>query len=106
MLPPQEMGPQLPPEAMMGGAPPMGPPPMGPPPAPEGGGESTTDILEQMIELSKLYIETDEDEEDKLTMTKVLQILQKYLADEQKEAQDAMSGKLSPKIMARAYGGG
>ena len=38
-------------------------------------------------------------------MTKVLQMLQKYLADEQAEQHDAMQGKLSPKILSRAYGG-
>ena len=94
----------LPPEIMAlmggGGMPPE--PPMGDPAA---GGESTVDILERMIEDAKLYIDTDEDEEDKHTMTKVLTILQGYLADEQKESQNAMQGKLSPKVMARAYGG-
>ena len=105
----------LPPELAGGGemAPPMGGPGLeslmgggAPPPAPAPeGGESTTDILERMIEDAKLYIDTDEDEEDKHTMAKVLTILQGYLAEEQKEARDALGGKLSPKIMARAYGG-
>lgn len=87
--------------AAMGAAPDMG---MAPPEeaAPE---ESTLDILNRMIEDAKLYMEIDPDEEDKLTMAKVLTMLQGYLAAEQKEAQDAMQGKLSPKILSQAYGG-
>lgn len=110
MLPPELMGGGASPPDMGGGLPPGlegllgGGAPAGPPPAPEGG--STTDLLEQMIELAKTYIDTDEDEEDKHTMAKVLTILQGYLAEEQKEGREALGGKLSPKIMARAYGGG
>jgi hypothetical protein len=89
-----------------GGAPPPGDPGMMPPEqgAPEGG-ESTIDILNQMLDLAKLYMEVDEDEEDKMTMAKVLSILQGYLAAEQRESQDAMQGKLSPKLLAQSYGG-
>ena len=72
---------------------------------PEQGGESTIDILNQMLDLAKLYMEVDEDEEDKLTMAKVLQMLQGYLAAEQKEQQDAMQGKISPKLLAQSYAG-
>jgi hypothetical protein len=99
----------MPPElaSLLGGAaPPQGDPGMMPPEqgAPEGG-ESTIDILNQMLDLAKLYMEVDEDEEDKMTMAKVLSILQGYLAAEQRESQDAMQGKLSPKLLAQSYGG-
>ena len=106
MQPGMQGGTGMPPElaSLLGGAAP--PPGMMPPEqgAPEGG-ESTIDILNQMLDLAKLYMEVDEDEEDKMTMAKVLSILQGYLAAEQRESQDAMQGKLSPKLLAQSYGG-
>lgn len=110
MLPPEMMGGQDP-MAGAGGQDPMaaiaglmggqGPAPTGP-----GGqaGGSTVDILRQMLDLGKQYLDVEQDEEDILTMTKVLQLLQGYLASEQKEQQDAMQGKLSPKLLAQSYG--
>lgn len=98
----------MPPElaSLLGGAaPPPGDPGMMPPEQGPEGGESTIDILNQMLDLAKLYMEVDEDEEDKMTMAKVLTMLQGYLAAEQRESQDAMQGKLSPKLLAQSYGG-
>lgn len=73
------------------------------PPAPQSGGD-TVDILRQMIDLAKNYIDAEQDEDDKLTMTKVLTTLQQYLAAEQKERDDAMQGKASPKMLRSVYG--
>ena len=85
-------------DPMMGGAPAQG--------EPAAGGEDTVTILTRMIEDAKSYIEAEQDEEDKLTMTKVLTTLQQYLADEQKEMDDMLGGKVSPRLMRRAIGGG
>lgn len=95
----------MPPElaSLLGGA--GAPPPGDPNMMPPQGGESTIDILRQMLDLAKLYMEVDEDEEDKMTMAKVLTMLQGYLAEEQRESQNAMQGKLSPKLLAQSYGG-
>ncbi len=111
------MQPELPPElaALMGGgggAPMAGGDPMAgmaPEPAADpaaGGGDSTTSILERMIADAKLYVEVEQDEEDKLTMTKVLTTLQQYLADEQKETDDLLGGKVSPRALRKVSGGG
>lgn len=86
------------------------PPQVSPPPGATGqtqsmGGGDTVSILRQMIDLAKSYMEAESDEEDIATMTKVLQTLQQYLADEQAERDDAMQGKFSPKAMRAAYGG-
>ena len=94
---------------MQGGQGPAGP---AGPPAPEGdlggeeGGGSTTDILSQMIDLAKEYLDVETDQEDIHTMTGILQKLQQYLASEQKEQDDAMQGKASPKLMRKTYGAG
>ncbi len=98
--------------APMPGAPEMGPE-MGAPPPVDGApleadpaaGESTIDIVTRMIEDAKLIMDTDEDEEDKLGFSKILQMLQKYMADEQRESTDAMQGKMSPRLLAQSYGG-
>lgn len=69
------------------------------------GGESTVDILNRMIQDAQDYLSVEQDEEDKLTMAKVLTMLQGYLAKEQKESDQAMQGKASPRLMRQAYGG-
>lgn len=67
---------------------------------------STSEILEEMIESAKEYLNVEQDEEDKLTMTKVLQQLQQYLAKEQSEADGALQGKVSPRMIRKTMGGG
>lgn len=74
--------------------------------APSEGGGSTTEILERMIADAQAYIEVEQDAEDKLTMTKVLTTLQGYLAAEQKEQDDLLAGKASPKVLRKAATGG
>lgn len=96
----------LPPDllAALGGGQPEGlPPEEGPEPPDEGG--DTVSILQEMIELAKQYITVEQDQVDKHTMTKVLTTLQQYLADEQKEQDDALAGKVSPRLLRRQPGG-
>jgi hypothetical protein len=108
MLPPDLMA------ALGGGAgdPGAGAPTVGPDagPAPtsddsSAGGGSTTDILQRMIDDARSYLEVEQDEEDKLTMTKVLSQLQGYLAKEQKEQDDMLQGKASPRALRKATSG-
>lgn len=66
-------------------------------PSGETGGGETTSILRQMIDSAKAYIEAEQDEEDKLTMAKILTQLQQYLADEQREQDGMAQGKITPK---------
>lgn len=65
--------------------------------------DNPVDLIQQMIDLAKRYIEVEPDEEDKLTMTKnVLASLQQYLAKDQKEGEEMLQGKLSPRAVRRA----
>lgn len=105
MLPPDMMsalgGGGAPDPTGMGGA-----PEALPPEAQADGSRSTTDILEEMIAGAQEYLGVEQDEEDKLTMTKVLSQLQGYLAAEQKEQDELLGGKASPRSLRRASGGG
>lgn len=74
------------------------------PQAPDAGGDDTVSILKNMIDQANRYLEVEDDEADRLTMQKVLVTLQQYLANEQKEHDDAMAGKASPRLLRQAYG--
>jgi len=89
-----------------GGAPPPGGAPGAPPPAEQdaGGGE-VSDMLKEMLEIARGYLDQEQDEQNKLTMEQVTTLIQKVLAAEEKELQDAMGGKMSPKLLSRAYAG-
>lgn len=89
------------PQDMSQGGPPPGFPGAGGPvdqgggfPPDQGGSpeDQPIDLLKQMIDLAKSYLDVEPDEEDKATMTKVLQLLQQYLAKDQADAQAAMGG--------------
>lgn len=62
------------------------------PPGQGGPEDQPVDLLKQMIDLAKSYLDVEPDEEDKATMTKVLQLLQQYLAKDQADQQAAMGG--------------
>jgi len=91
----------------MGGPPPggpMGPPPMEPGPGAEPAGD-TADVIRQMIDMAKQYMDVEDDDTEKAQMAAVLKTLTDFLAREQKEQDDAMGGKLSPRLMRQAYSG-
>jgi hypothetical protein len=81
----------------LGGAPDAGP-------DPSSGGQDTVSILNDMIAAAQAYIQVETDEEDKHTMTGVLQTLQSYLAKEQKERDGMMQGKVTLRAMRKAAG--
>jgi len=93
--------------AISGGGAPAGPPvtaPGGPSEAPEPSGD-TSDYARQIVELVQQALRVEEDDLEKQKYVKLLQIAQDILATEQKEAQDAMQGKVSPRLLSKAYGG-
>lgn len=93
--------------ALFGGGGPAGPPP-GPEqqgPAEGGDTDNPVSILQRMIDDAKTYLDVEQDEEDKATMTKVLSQLQSYLAKEQKEAHAALGVSPAQKFMAKRSAG-
>lgn len=75
--------------------------------APSGGGDESKpiDLLKQMIELGKQYLDVEPDDEDKATMTDVLNRLQQYLAKDQQDQDKLLQGNASPRALRKASGG-
>ena len=88
----------LPPElaSLMGGA--------APAPEPQGGGD-VTDLIRQALELVRQYAAQEESEQNTLDAEKITSLLQGILAAEEKELEDAMQGKASPRVLRNAYAG-
>lgn len=99
-----------------GGGPPAGPPPPdpsqtgGPPPGPDGGGgdpsqQDPSNLIRDMLDLLDQYKSTEEDEADKLLVEKIGTQLQQLLANNQQTLDQAMQGKISPKLLRKQYAG-
>ena len=94
------MAPQMPPGLadLLGGG--------GAPPQQGGGDESSAlQILKQMIQLGKQYVDVEPDPEDKATMGKILQLLLQYEAKDQKEKDAALGTSPALKHVRNVYGG-
>lgn len=65
-----------------------------------------SDVVRQILELCRVAVQLADDDESAMVMERVTSLLQAELAAEQKEEQGALSGRLSPRLMRRAYGGG
>ena len=93
----------MPPElaALLGGG--GGAPPAPEAPAPEQG--DTTDLIRQALELVRQYAQAEESEQNTLDAEKITSLLQGILASEEKELEDAMQGKASPRVLRKAYSG-
>lgn len=95
-----------------GAAPPTGTPGGQAPPAPDhpdSGGGDPLDLLRNMIEDGKSFMDAAPHEQDKATVAQCISILQKLLAQDEAEMHGAMQGKVSPRQIARAaqsQGGG
>lgn len=93
--------------AMLGGgmAPPMGDPMAGgPPPGPPPGPEPPSDpagILKQMLDLSKAYMDVEQDDEDKAAIASILSKIQTLFAKQQREADAALGVSGPQKFMRR-----
>lgn len=96
--------------------PPQGAPPMPPEafasmagdgqeaPAPEGGGP-ISDLLRQMLSLARQYKDQEQSEQNILLIEQVTTQVQKILANEEKEADDLLQGKMSPSAVRSAVSG-
>lgn len=72
------------------------------PPAGSEGGD-VMDLIRQALELVRKAAVELEGEGDTLAAEKITSLLQQILADEEKELEDAMAGKASPRMLRQAY---
>jgi hypothetical protein len=80
-----------------------------PPAAPApggGGGASDTSIAKTAEQHLIAAVQAIHDPALKATFSTAIAAIHKYLAQDQKEHQQALQGKFSPKIMAKASSGG
>ena len=71
-------------------------------PAPEGDGDAA-DLIRQALELVRQYAAQEQSEQGTLDAEKITTLLQQILANEEKELEDAMQGKASPRMLRSAY---
>ena len=86
--------------AMLGGmAPgsPMGPPPEGAPPETS----DPSSILRQMLDLSKTYMDAEQDDEDKAAIASIMAKIQTLFAKQQREQDQALGVSGPQKFMRR-----
>lgn len=87
--------------AMLGGGFPEGMPPDMPM---EGGGQSASDILQQILSLADEYRAQEQSQQNLLLVEKLRTIAQQILAAEEKEDEGMMQGKFSPGSLRRMAG--
>lgn len=75
-----------------------------PAPAASAGSGSDKQVAEQQAEQLTAAINHTKDPQLQAVFSSALSALHKYLAQDQKEVHQAMGGKMSPRIMARAAG--
>jgi len=74
------------------------------PPAPQpDAGASDKQSAERVVQVLHAALGATQDAQLKSTYASALQALTKYLAADEKEVHAALGGKLSPRIMAKAY---
>lgn len=98
MMQPPTAPPDIPPQllAMLGGA------AQAPPPQEQGDDErEPIQILKQMIQLANQFIKVEPDADDQATMAKLLSTLHQYLAREQQDAEAALGGGSSTRVLRR-----
>lgn len=70
----------------------------------EAGGDPA-ELYRQILDLLAQARQSEDSEQDRLSLEKVSTLIQQLLADEEKEEDEAMAGKMSPSLLRRAYGG-
>lgn len=75
-----------------------------------GGGEeeapsAPADLLRDMLDLAAQYREGEDDDEDLLQIEKVTTLIQQLLANNQKESDQMIQGKMSPRGLRKALSG-
>lgn len=88
-----------------------GGPPPGPQPGPGSGGPDNgtapsdpVAVVQQMVDLSKQYLDVEKDQQDLLQMQKIGTLLQQLLAKDQQDADQVMSGATNPRALRKAFG--
>ena len=83
---------------------PQGLPPEGPPPeGPEESG-SHADMIRDILNAAREAAQVADDEQEALTWEKITTMIQQILAQQEKQDQDMMQGKISPAALRRAIG--
>ena len=80
------------------------PPETSPQPQPEGEGD-VLGIIRQALDLVRQYAQQEQDDENTLRAEKISTLLAEILANEQKEIDQALQGKASPRVLRQAYAG-
>ena len=75
------------------------------PPEEEGPSGDPAGILRDILDLCREYQNVEQDDEDLLQIEKVTTLLQQLLANNQKEADGMMQGKMSPRGLRKALSG-
>lgn len=63
------------------------------------------EIIRQALELVRQYAVQEQDDENTLRAEKISTLLAEILANEQKEIDQALQGKASPRVLRQAYAG-
>lgn len=72
---------------------------------PEGGlPYDAVGYVQAILEMLNEWRMNEQDPEDLMALEKISTLLQQVATQHHKESQDAMSGKLSPRMMSQAYG--
>lgn len=66
---------------------------------------SAADLLSQILDLGTQYLQVEPDEQDKATVQGCLATLQKIRAKDQSEADGALQGKTTPRLIRKAMAG-
>lgn len=98
-------GQQIPPEllamlAQQGGG------PQGPPPGPQDQGGSHSDQIRELLDLAREVAANADDDIEAATLEKVTTMLAQILADQQKQDQGLVQGKMDPRALTRALKNG
>ena len=88
----------------MGQGQPQPPPEPSPNPQPEGEGD-VLEFIRQALEAVRQYAVGEKDDENTLRAEKITTLLQEILANEQREIDQALQGKASPRVLRQAYAG-
>ena len=81
-------------------------PPVEGSPNPQAEGEGDVmEIIRQALELVRQYAVQEQDDENTLRAEKISTLLAEILANEQKEIDQALQGKASPRVLRQAYAG-
>lgn len=68
----------------------------------QSGEDQPIELLKQMIDLAKQYLEVEPDEEDKATMTQLLAKLQQYLGKDQNDRDKTLGDPTLARVLRKS----